>query len=372
MLWAPFFLTSNLQGNMIDYEKIKEEHKEITKKLSSAEIYAAREKYQALAKRFSFLEKLVAFIKKREVFLKERNDLEKIISSKDEDENMKILAQDELPVIKGKIKKIEEEIEGKLFEEEQDLDRDIIIEIRAAAGGEEASLFAADLFKMYSHYTERKGWELEVLSSHFTELNGCKEIVFSIRGRSCYSHLKFESGVHRVQRVPATESGGRVHTSTATVAVLVEPQEVELKINSDDLKIDTFRASGAGGQHVNRTDSAVRITHLPTGIVVSCQAERSQIKNKDKAMRVLKARLLDKMERERVAQVTRQRKVQVGTGDRSEKIRTYNFAERRVTDHRINFTVYKLPQILEGDLDFVVKELKAIERKKFYEAKGLA
>ncbi len=356
---------------MIDFKKLKEEYKQISKRLSLPDIYKNKEEYQKLSKRFSFLEKVVSLINERDALLKEKQDLEKLLSLQDEDEQMKVLAAQELSEVEEKIKKVEEKIEEKFFEDTEE-ERDIIVEIRAAAGGEEAALFAGDLFRMYSRYVEKKGWKLEILSSHPTELGGFKEVIFSVKGKNCFSHFKFESGVHRVQRIPVTESGGRIHTSTATVAVLVEPQEIELKINPDELKIETFRASGHGGQHVNRTDSAVRITHLPSGIVVSCQDERSQIKNREKAMRVLKARLLDKLERERTLKVTHQRKVQIGTGERSEKIRTYNFPERRVTDHRINFTIYRLNEILEGNLDILVDPLKREEKKKIYEAKGLA
>jgi peptide chain release factor 1 len=356
---------------MVDFNKLKKEYKAISKRLSCPEIYKDKEQYQALAKRFSFLEKLLSLLEKKEAILEEKQDLEKIISQPKEEKEVKELAKEEISALQQKLEKIDKEIEERLFEESSEVERDIIIEIRAAAGGEESALFAADLFKIYSRYIEKKGWKLEVLSSHPTELGGFKEIIFSVKGSNCFAHLKFESGVHRVQRVPVTESGGRIHTSTATVAVLIEPQEVELKIEPDDLRIDTFRASGHGGQHVNRTDSAVRITHLPTGITVSCQDERSQIMNREKAMRVLKARLLDKMEREKAAHLTQVRRIQIGTGERSEKIRTYNFPERRVTDHRINLTLYQLDKVLEGDLDLVINELKLAERKKIYESKGL-
>jgi peptide chain release factor 1 len=224
---------------------------------------------------------------------------------------------------------------------------------------------------MYSKYVEKNGWVLEMLDSSPTDIGGFKEIVFSVSGEGAYAHLKFESGVHRVQRVPHTEASGRIHTSTVTVAVLIEPKEIELNINPADLNIETFRAGGKGGQHVNRTDSAVRITHLPTGIVASCQDERSQGKNKQKAMRVLKARILEKMEREQSDKVTSTRRLQLGSGERSEKIRTYNFPERRLTDHRINFTIYQLDRVMEGELDEVMKKLIQEERKKLYELKGL-
>jgi peptide chain release factor 1 len=224
---------------------------------------------------------------------------------------------------------------------------------------------------MYSKYIEKNGWKFEMLDSSPTDIGGYKEIVFSVSGEGAYSHLKFESGVHRVQRVPNTEASGRIHTSTVTVAVLVEPKEIEINLKPDDLEIITCRASGAGGQHVNKTESAVRITHLPTGLMATCQDERSQGKNKEKAMRVLKARVLEKMEKEATNKVTSARRVQIGTGERSEKIRTYNFPERRVTDHRINFTIYQLDRVIEGELDEVVNKLIQEERKKLYELKGL-
>ncbi|MCK5393345.1 MAG: peptide chain release factor 1 [Candidatus Omnitrophica bacterium] len=355
---------------MINLEKLKEEYDTISNQLSQEDITRNSDKYAEITKRFSYLEKLINLSKKRDSFLKEKKNLSAILSDSNEDQEMQDLAREELSILDSNIKNIDEKIEDKIFEEDES-DRDIIIEIRAAAGGEESALFAATLFKMYSKYGEIRNWKIEVLSSNDTEIGGYKEIVFSMKGKGVESHLKFESGVHRVQRVPVTESGGRVHTSTVTVAVLIEPKEVELKINPDDLKIDTYRSSGAGGQHVNVTDSAVRMTHLPTGTVVCCQDERSQIKNREKAFRVIKARIMEKMQREESVKQIDKRRVQVGTGDRSEKIRTYNFPERRVTDHRINLTLYRLEAILEGDLDEIVNSLIKEERKKIYEAKGL-
>ena len=357
---------------MINYEKLKEEYKKISEELSSGDIYNDKERYQLVIKRFSFLDKVVNKIKEIDKASEEEKHLLAIIDDANEDKEMKDLAKDELSKVKSKISRLSEEIENIVFEENDDSDRDIILEIRSAAGGEEAALFASDLFKMYTRYIEKKGWSMEILSSHITEMGGIKEVVFSVKGKGCYSHLKFESGVHRVQRVPVTESGGRLHTSTATVAVLIEPKSVELNIDPSELRIDTYRASGHGGQHVNKTDSAVRITHLPTGLVVACQAERSQIKNRAKAMRVLKARILDMMQNKENSKVSKERKVQVGSGERSEKIRTYNFPERRVTEHRINLTLYKLEEILEGELDDIVKALMKEERRKIYEVKGLA
>ena len=356
---------------MFNFDKLKQERDQIEKDLSAPDAVSNMERYTKLSKRFSFLEKILELAQTREGCHREKAHLEEVVANPKEDEQLKILASEELKEIEEKIKRVEKEIEDKIFEEDQP-DRDVIIEIRSAAGGDEAALFVGDLFRMYSKYIEKNNWKLEILSSNPTDIKGFKEIIFSARGKGAFMHFKFESGVHRVQRVPVTESGGRIHTSTATVAVLIEPKEVELKINPDDLKIDTFRASGRGGQHVNVTDSAVRITHAPTGVVVSCQDERSQIKNREKAMRVLKARILEKQERDQADKITKQRRTQVGTGERSEKIRTYNFPERRVTDHRINFTLYKLEAVLEGNLDEVVDALISYERKKSYEDKGLA
>ena len=356
---------------MINFDKLKEEYKKISQQLSSQEIINNREKYALLAKKFAYLEKILKLLRAREDCLKEKKHLGEIVTNIKEEQAMRDLAQEELNQLEERIKNLDEEIEDKVFAADEP-EHDIIIEIRSAAGGEEAALFCASLFKMYSRYAETKNWKLEVLSSSLTEIGGFKEIVFSVKGEGAYGHLKFESGVHRVQRVPVTESSGRIHTSTVTVAVLVEPKEVELKINPDDLKIDTFRSSGAGGQHVNVTDSAVRITHLPTGVIVSCQDERSQLKNREKAMRVIKARIMERRMREERSKITSARRTQIGSGERSEKIRTYNFPERRVTDHRINLTLYRLEAVLEGDLDEVVKKLIKEERKKIYEAKGLA
>ncbi len=356
---------------MINPEKLKKEYQELSDKLSHGEFSKNREQYQQIAKRLSFLEKILFLVKKKEDCLEEKEHLQRAAANVGEDEDVKRLAKEELVTLEEKIKKTEEEIEDKVFEEHEP-QRDIIIEIRSAAGGEEAALFCAVLFKMYSKYIEKKKWKLELLSSNPTEIKGFKEVVFSVKGKDVYTHLKFESGVHRVQRVPVTEAGGRIHTSTVTVAVLVEPKDIELKINPEDLKIETCRASGAGGQHVNVTDSAVRIVHNPSGLVVTCQDERSQIKNRVKAMRVLKARLMEKIRKEETDKIMQERRGQVGSGDRSEKIRTYNFPERRVTDHRINFTLYQLEGILEGDIDEFVYAMIKEERKKIYEIRGLA
>jgi len=356
---------------MINVGKLREEHERIAHELSSPEALKDRERYAQLARRFSYLEKIIKLLEEKGAFLKEKRHLEDVLGDPSESPEMRELAGQELRSLQDKLSAIEEEIEDKVFFE-NDPGHDVIIEIRSAAGGEESALFAALLFKMYSHYAERNSWKVETLSSSATEIGGFKEIIFSVKGKGAWRNLKFESGVHRVQRVPVTESGGRIHTSTVTVAVLVEPKEVDIKINPEDLKIDTFRASGAGGQHVNVTDSAVRVTHLPTNTVVTCQDERSQIKNREKAMRVIKARIMERMRQQELDKISESRRIQVGSGERSEKIRTYNFPERRVTDHRINLTLYRLEEILEGNLEIVVKELIKEERKQIYKSQGLS
>ena len=305
--------------------------------------------------------------------LKERGDLEPIVTAyrtyqgaqalRTEAEDMladpdlRELAQEELAQAKADIARLEGELKVLMLPKDPNDDKNIIVEIRGGAGGEESALFAHSLYRMYAMYAEKRGWTVEQLSINETELGGCKEVVFQITGDHVYSRMKFESGVHRVQRVPETESQGRVHTSTVTVAVLPEAGEVDFAITPADLKIDTFRSSGAGGQHINKTESAIRITHLPTGTVVECQDERSQHKNKDKAMRVLRTRLYEAELEKQNAAIAADRKSQVGTGDRAERIRTYNFPENRVSDHRIKLTLYKLGQFLDGDLDDVLDAL---------------
>ncbi len=273
------------------------------------------------------------------------------------DPEMREFAQEELNEAQTRAEQLEEELKILLLPRDPNDDKNIIVEIRGGAGGEESALFAHSLHRMYNMYAEKHGWTTEILSINETELGGCKEVVFQIAGDGVYSRLKFESGVHRVQRVPETESQGRIHTSTVTVAVLPEAEEVDFEINPTDLKVDTFRASGAGGQHINKTESAIRITHLPTGTVVECQDERSQHKNRDKAMRVLRTRLYEAECEKQNAAIAAERRAQVGTGDRSERIRTYNFPENRVSDHRIKLTIYKLSQFLDGDMDEVLDAL---------------
>ena len=280
-----------------------------------------------------------------------------ILSESGLDKDFKELAEEELKTAKADIERCSEELKILLLPKDPNDDKNVIVEIRGGAGGEEAALFAGSLYRMYTMYSESKRWSIEVINANETALGGYKEIVFMIEGSGAYSRLKYESGVHRVQRVPDTETQGRIHTSTVTVAVLPEAEDVELEINPADLKIDTFRSSGAGGQHINKTSSAIRVTHIPTGTVVECQDERSQFKNKDKALKILRSRLLDAAQREHDEAIASDRKSQVGTGDRSERIRTYNYPQGRVTDHRIGLTLYKLEQILNGDLDEVVDAL---------------
>lgn len=275
---------------------------------------------------------------------------------------LKEMAQQEYSETKQRLEQLEEEIRLLLLPKDENDEKNVIVEIRGGAGGEEAALFAHSLYRMYNMYAEARGWKTELLGANVTELGGMKEVSFSIDGAGAYSRMKFESGVHRVQRVPETEAQGRVHTSTVTVAVMPEAEEVELELDPADLKIDTFRSSGAGGQHINKTSSAIRVTHLPTGTVVECQDERSQYKNKDKALRVLRARLLDAKVAAQNAEIAANRKSQVGTGDRSERIRTYNYPQLRVTDHRIGLTIYRLFDVLNGDLDEIIDALIAADR----------
>ena len=275
-----------------------------------------------------------------------------------EDQELRLLAQDEISRLTERRDVLQGEIRELLSPRDPRDAKDVIVEVRGGTGGDEAALFAGDLLRMYARYAERHGWQVEMMDASETEIGGFREVIFAVKGKGAYSRLRFESGVHRVQRVPETEAQGRIHTSTATVAVLPEAEEVELQIDPADLRIDTYRSGGAGGQHVNKTESAVRITHLPTGIVVTCQDEKSQHKNRDKAMRVLRARLLERLESEAHAEMAQARRSQVGTGDRSERVRTYNFPQGRVTDHRIGFTTHRLPEILDGDLDELIEALR--------------
>ncbi len=319
--------------------------------------------YQRYAKEMSQLRGLAT---KYETYLKLKKEVDLLKEDLREPHEREFieLAEQEIKILTEKAELVDRELENEIFERGSGSNKNIIMEIRAGTGGIEAALFAADLYRMYTKYAAKKGWNIERLSSSETEKGGIKEIVFSVSGDGIYGRMRLESGTHRVQRVPITEAGGRIHTSAATVAVLPEAEEVDIKINPQDLRIDVFRAGGRGGQHVNVTDSAVRITHLPTGLVVSCQDERSQHKNKAKAMRVLRTRLYEKLLQEQQKKISRERKIQIGSGDRSEKIRTYNFPDRRVTDHRIGLTLHKLEEVLNGDLDKIIDALKEEERKR--------
>ncbi|MCQ9208711.1 MAG: peptide chain release factor 1 [Omnitrophica bacterium] len=347
-------------------EKIEKRYKELEGLLASPKALANKNLYSKYAKEFASFSEIVNKHKEYKSILLEIDKVQAILEGKEHQGEKEFLelAQQELSKLDQKSQKLKDQLEEMLLEEEgASCYKNIIVEIRAGTGGEEAALFAADLYRMYSKYAVSAGWRMEVMSSRPTAIGGFKEIIFSLQGKDAFKKLKYESGVHRVQRVPATEASGRIHTSAVSVAVLPEPEEVEVKIDSKDIRIDVFRSSGHGGQSVNTTDSAVRLTHLPTGIVISCQDERSQIKNKFKAMRVLRARLLDKMQTEQQSKISRERRAQVGTGDRSEKIRTYNFPSSRVTDHRIKLALHKLDAILNGDLDEIVNGLIDQERK---------
>ncbi|MBU4346873.1 MAG: peptide chain release factor 1 [Candidatus Omnitrophica bacterium] len=344
-------------------ERSEKRYQELEHLLVRDEVLSNRELYNKYAKELSDLKESVSLFRKYKKVIADIEDLELMLKEKHERQFLE-LAKKELQELANRKQTLEDNIKDALAVEDKDAGKDVIVEIRQGTGGNEAALFAADLYRIYTKYAARRGWSTEIMSSHPTGLGGFKEIIFSIEGKDTYKRLKFESGVHRVQRVPATEAQGRIHTSTATVAALIEPEDVELAIDPKDLRIDTYRSSGPGGQHMQKSDSAVRITYLPSGIVVACQDERSQLKNKNKAMRILRARLLDIKKQEEMKKISRQRKSQIGSGDRSEKIRTYNFPDRRVTDHRINLTLYKLEAILEGDLDEISDALiEASERQ---------
>lgn len=335
---------------------VEEKYRELESLISDPAVLADMPKWQKLSREHA---QLVPIVEKYREYKKVREGLleAKAIFDDNPDADMRRLAEDEIAELRPRLEALERELPILLLPKDPNDAKNVIVEIRGGVGGEEAALFAGDLFRMYARYAERRGWRVDVIDKNATEIGGFKEISFSVDGAGAYSFLKYESGTHRVQRVPVTESSGRIHTSAVTVAVLPEAEEVEVEIAPADLRIDTYCASGAGGQYVNRTETAIRITHLPTGIVVQCQDEKSQLKNKEKAMRVLRARILEAAREEQAATVAADRKSQVGSGDRSERIRTYNFPQGRVTDHRIGLTLHKLAAVLDGDLDELLAAL---------------
>ena len=348
-------------------EKVEGRHNELTRLLSDPAVLSDRNRLRKIAKEHNELAEVVSLSAEYKKLLKTIEEDEKI-SNESEDRELVELAKSELEELYSKKQEFEEKLKILLLPKDPRDSRNTIMEIRAGTGGEEAALFAANLYRMYSKYAEKNGWKVDVMNSSPTGIGGFKEIIFLVEGDDAYGKLKYESGVHRVQRVPVTEASGRIHTSAASVAVLPEAEEVEMNIKTEELKVDVFRSSGPGGQSVNTTDSAVRITYLPTNTVVTCQDEKSQLKNKNKAMKVLRARLLDKVLAEQNAKIAQERKTMVGSGDRSEKIRTYNFPQGRVTDHRIGLTLYRLEDILTGEIDEFVEALKKKEQEQRLES----
>ena len=339
-------------------ENVEKRYEELNTKISDPEVIADQTEWKKLMKEHADIEEVVEKYREYKKIVNSMEDLKEMLNDKE----MHDLAQAELEECKENLPKIEEELKLLLVPKDPNDDKNVIMEIRGGAGGEESSLFAGDLFRMYTMYAERKRWKMEVLNLNETELGGIKEVTFMITGKGAYSRLKFESGVHRVQRVPDTESSGRIHTSTATVAVLPEVDDVEVEINPADLKVDTFRSSGAGGQHINKTESAIRITHIPTGVVVECQTERSQIQNRETAMKMLRSKLYEAELEKQNSELASARKSQVGSGDRSEKIRTYNFPQGRITDHRIGLSMFQVDEFLNGNIDEMIDALNAADR----------
>ena len=339
-------------------EAVEQRYEELNKKIADPEVIAKTSEWTGYMKEHAEIEEVVLKYKEYKKTLNQLKEAEAMLS----DPEMKELAEEDIKEARERIPQLEEELKVLLIPKDPDDDRNIICEIRGGAGGDEAALFAGTLFRMYSMYAERKHWKIEVLNENETGLGGYKEISFMVTGKGAYSRLKFESGVHRVQRVPETEASGRIHTSTATVAVLPVVEDVQIEINPADIKLEVFRASGAGGQHVNKTSSAVRLIHVPTGIVAECQTERSQTQNREYAMKLLKSRLYEKEKQEQDSKLASERRSQVGSGDRSEKIRTYNYPQGRITDHRIGFSIYQMEDFLNGNLDEMIDNLIAADR----------
>jgi len=341
-------------------ETLRQRFERLQDELNDPAAIGDGQRLQQLGREHSRLRPVIADYERFKRLRSERKDLELLLAGSDVD--MAAMAREELPAIETELQALEDRLRIALLPVDPNLDRNVILEIRAGAGGDEAGLFGAELLRMYTRYAETRKWRMEPLESSLSERNGLKEAVVLITGDDVWSYMKFESGVHRVQRVPLTEANGRIHTSTVTVAILPEAEEVDLKIDPSELRIDTYRASGAGGQHINKTESAIRITHMPSGLVVACQEERSQMKNRDKAMKLLRSRLLEQMQAKQAAEMAQNRKSQVGTGERSEKIRTYNFPQDRVTDHRINMSFHNLPAIMEGKIEPLLEELRKHEQ----------
>ncbi len=363
-------ILDDFKGAMLKLEGIEKRFEEINESLSDPSILNDQNKYKSLMKEISTIEEVVYAYRTMKDHLKQYEDSE-LLLAEEKDSEMRAMAQLEIDELLKALDEDKSNLKMLLIPPDPLAGKNIIVEIRAGTGGDEAALFAMELYRMYCRYAELKGWKTEIVDSNETELGGIKEIIFSVAGKNVYENLRYESGGHRVQRIPATESSGRVHTSAVTVAILPEMEETDVDIKQDDLRIDVLRAGGAGGQHVNKTESAVRITHLPTGIVVKCEDQRSQLQNKAAAMKVLRARLYEKQQEESMGERAELRKNQVGSGDRSDKVRTYNFPQNRVTDHRVNVTLYKLDQFMTGTIDEIIEALKISDREAQLQAQNL-
>jgi len=355
---------------MEQLEKLEKRYREIDEKMARPEVATDLQQLQALAQERASLDEVVTIYREYKAVAKSLDETRGMLDD-GLDDDMAALARQEIESLEAKLDKLTAELKIALLPKDPNDEKDIIMEIRAGAGGNEAALFAADLFRMYSRYAQSRGWETEILSMNESGIGGFKEIIFEVRGKGAFSRLKYERGVHRVQRVPVTEASGRIHTSTATVAVLPKAEEVDIDISPDDLKVDIFHSGSAGGQNVNKVATAVRMTHLPTGMVVTCQDERSQLQNKTKALAVLRTRLLDIERQKQEQQITSDRRKQVGTGDRAEKIRTYNFPQDRISDHRVNFNLHNLPRFMEGELDELIDTLATTEQAKQLEEQAV-